>query len=95
MAYLCKYDGTRVDIDTPVSLQDAYRLLETDMVEVVSPRATPGIVFLCDEEGLLKPNWRDRINRHGCDLYGTAQHGHPIVGHIIVFATRREAKGWL
>lgn len=91
MAYIAKADGTTIPIGTPVTLEKAQEIVG-GYVEVVHPRHTPGCVFLCDEEGLLK---NKPINRHGCFLYGTGEiTDHPIVGDIIVFQTRKEAKGW-
>lgn len=91
MAYIARTDGRREPIETPVSLKRAQEIVG-GYVERVAPRKTPGILFLCDEEGLLK---NKPINQHGCMLYGTEDHGHPIVGDIIVFENRREAKGWV
>lgn len=93
MAYIARTNGKREPIDTPVSLEKAREIInvgEHGIVERVCPRATPGVVFLCDEEGLLK---NLPYNEHGHRLYGKGN--SPIVGDIIVFETRREAKGWL
>lgn len=40
----------------------------------------PSIIMLVDEEGLIKEL---PVNALGCALYGTPQHGHPIVGDLI------------
>lgn len=40
----------------------------------------PSLAFLVDEEGLLKGL---PVNMLGCTLYGTAEHGYPIVGDLI------------
>ena len=41
----------------------------------------PDIVMLVDEEGLLKGL---PVNIFGSVMYGTAEHGHPIVGDLIL-----------
>lgn len=88
MAYISRPDGSREPIKTPVSLEEAQRIVG-GYVERVAPKRTPGIMFLCDEEGLIKGK---PVNAHGCELYGPTS---PIVGTIIVFENRREARGWL
>lgn len=40
----------------------------------------PSMIMLVDEEGLLKEL---PVNALGCALYGTPQHGCPIVGDLI------------
>lgn len=40
----------------------------------------PSVIMLVDEEGLLKGL---PVNALGCALYGTPQHGYPIVGDLI------------
>ena len=42
---------------------------------------SPDIIMLVDEEGLLK---RLPMNVFGSFMYGTAEHGHPIVGDLIL-----------
>lgn len=42
---------------------------------------SPDIVMLVDEEGLLKGLPK---NMFGCVMYGTAEHGCPIVGDLIL-----------
>lgn len=51
-------------------------------IEVVLPRGLEyPFCFICNEEGLL----RDLpLNAIGSLWYGTLQHGHPIVGNIVV-----------
>lgn len=90
MAYIAKTDGTFADIALPVSLETAQEIVG-GYVERVIPRHTPGVVFLCDEEGLLKGK---PINARGCVLYGSS---NPIVGDIIVFESITEAvtAGWV
>ena len=91
MAYIAKTDGTREAIPTPVTLEQAKKVLG-GWVEKVTPRKSPGVVFLCNEEGLLKGL---PLNAHGCELYGTEDHGAPIVGDIIVFESMKEAHNWV
>ena len=47
----------------------------------VSYFGSPDIVMLVDEEGLLKGL---PVNTFGSVMYGTAEHGHPIVGDLIL-----------
>jgi hypothetical protein len=90
MATLVKADGTRTEIPVP-TLEEAQKLIG-GWVEVVHPKFTREVFFLCDEEGLLKDL---PINAHGCALYGTVLHGHPIAGDIIVIERKEPgAKKW-
>lgn len=82
MAYIARTDGTREQIAAP-NLKRAQEIVGGLVERVVVSE----IVFLCNEEGLLKKLPR---NDHGCLLHGTADHGEPIVGDIIVM-TRDEA----
>lgn len=90
MAFIARTDGTRDIIEMPLSLEKARELLKGAYIEVVRPKASPDVVFLCDEDGLAK---RLPLNVLGCELYGSWKNEHPIVGDIIVM-TRKEAKGW-
>lgn len=47
-----------------------------------TPTRIPGqcVSMLVDEEGLLKENI---ANPAGCYLYGTDEHGHPIMGNVL------------
>jgi hypothetical protein len=85
-AYVARTDGTQEPIDTPVSLEEAQKVVG-GYVERVCPRRTPGVIFLCNEEGLIRGL---PLNMHGVELYGG-----PIAGDIIVFRDRKAAKGWL
>jgi Domain of unknown function (DUF3846) len=88
MAYISYPDGRRSTVALPISLERAQEIVG-GYVERVAPKATPKIIFLCNEDGHSKGL---EINAHGSTLYG--QHGM-IVGTIIVFENRKEAKGWL
>lgn len=56
-------------------------------IEIVHPRGLPDpFVMIVNEEGLLMGL---RINRTGCALYGTKEHGQPIVGDIVIMK-----EGW-
>lgn len=51
-------------------------------IEVVHPRGLEDpFCFICNEEGLLKGL---PLNPIGCVWYRTFEHGHPIVGNIVV-----------
>lgn len=51
-------------------------------IEIVNPRGLKDpFCFICNEEGLLKGL---PINLIGSVWYGTLEHGHPIVGNIVV-----------
>lgn len=39
------------------------------------------VLMLVDEEGLIKGL---PVNQLGCIFYGTPEHGHPIVGDVIL-----------
>ena len=51
-------------------------------IETVHPRGLKfPYVMIVNEEGLLLGL---PLNPFGCKLYGTAQHGQPIVGNIVI-----------
>jgi len=53
------------------------------IVQAVYPKGLKDpYLFLCDEEGLLKE--KPVINFLGSWMYGTHEHGEPIVGDIII-----------
>lgn len=92
MATLYRPDGTHEEVPVPATYQEAQRLIG-GMVERVCPRAAPDVLFLRDEEGLLKGL---PLNEKGCELHGTAVHGQPIVGPIIVISWKEKgAWKWL
>lgn len=84
MAYIARADGTREDLPGVPDLESAKKIVG-GWVERVYPRLARDLMFLCDEEGLLKGK---PINLHGTELYGD-----PIVGDIVVM-TRNEGKAW-
>lgn len=56
-------------------------------IEVVHPRGLPQpYCMVVNEEGLLRGL---PYNAHGSLLYGTPDHGHPIVGDIVIMQ-----EGW-
>ena len=69
------------DIKEPV--HDNLRLLiGNDIVERVRPAGLDTDYVMCvDEDGLNKEL---DVNLCGCCLYGPAEHGHPIVGTIVI-----------
>lgn len=51
-------------------------------IEVVHPKGLPApFCMVVNEEGLLRGL---PLNLFGCILYGTARHGNPIVGDIVL-----------
>lgn len=51
-------------------------------IEVVHPHGLPDpYIMVVNEEGLLR---QLPLNPTGCVMYGTADHGHPIVGDIVI-----------
>ncbi len=51
-------------------------------IEVVHPKYLPeGLCMVIDDEGLLKGY---AINSIASILYGTPEHGHPIVGNAVI-----------
>lgn len=88
MAYIARADGSITPIDSKKVTPKVARDIVGGYVERVCPRKSPRVIFLCDEEGLLKGK---PVNAHGCDLYGPTS---PIVGDIIVF-DRNDAGGWI
>lgn len=56
-------------------------------IEHVRPRGLPDpLCMIVNEEGLLLDL---PVNPVGCVLYGTEEHGHPIVGDLVILA-----EGW-
>lgn len=57
-----------------------------EMIEIVRIRNeamnADNMIMVADEEGLFKPG--NRCNPVGSVLYGTMEHGHPIVGDILL-----------
>lgn len=53
---------------------------ETVHTQIMADYFTGPILMLVDEEGLMKGL---PVNDLGCCLYGTYQHGNPIVGDIV------------
>lgn len=63
----------------------------SDYIEIVHPEKLPrGYAMIVDEEGLLneKP-----VNIFGSWLYGTAKHGQPIVGDLLIMKESYGADG--
>jgi hypothetical protein len=88
MAILIKTDGTETHIPAPKDAEEAGKILG-GWVERVRPRYAPEVIFLCDEEGLLK---KLPVNAAGCLMYGPSS---PIVGDIIVMTNEEARKaGW-
>ena len=90
MAYIARADGTREDLAAArISLKEAQRIVG-GYVERVAPIHNRAVIFLCNEEGLLKGLPR---NDHGCELYGPSS---PVVGDIIVMSREEAAAAdWL
>ena len=63
-------------------LNTALREVVGDSIENVSPMYLQHpYCFVCNGDGLLLEL---PTNTAGCIMYGTAKHGHPIVGNIVV-----------
>lgn len=53
------------------------------LIEIVHPKYLPEeFCMVVNEEGLLQ---KLPLNLLGSVLYGTLEHGHPIVGNIVIF----------
>lgn len=60
-------------------------------IEVVHPRGLEHpFCFICNEEGLLRGL---PLNPIGSLWYGTLQHGHPVVGTIVVMKEGKTEEG--
>ncbi|MDL2287590.1 DUF3846 domain-containing protein [Eubacteriales bacterium OttesenSCG-928-G02] len=72
-------------IGTPVTL----KVLQQGVggwIEIVRPKWMPnGLLMIVDEEGMLKNSTR---NLFASFLYGTQDHGHPIVGDVCFVSER-------
>ena len=62
-----------------------------DWIELVEaePLAKDGLLMMIDEEGKLKPGGA-LINAIASALYGTEQHGDPIMGNAVIVRTTGE-----
>ena len=62
-----------------------------DWIELVEaePLAKDGLLMMIDEEGKLKPGGT-LINATASALYGTEQHGDPIMGNAVIVRTTGE-----
>lgn len=75
--YIMKANGDRIGLPEAVSIDIALaKEVVGGYVEVVRPRKTPSVIFLCNEEGHLQ---RLPLNDHASQLYGA-----PIAGDVIV-----------
>lgn len=84
-AYHVKATGDIIPLpDGKLTLEEAQKLVG-GYVERVFPRLHKDIMFLCDEEALLKHE--PRVNALGTVLYnaGTGMPPHPIAGDIVLF----------
>lgn len=64
------------------SMLDGLQNIVGGYIEIVRPRGMESpLCFICDEEGLLKDK---DINVFASFLYGTIDHGNPIVGDIVI-----------
>jgi hypothetical protein len=71
-----------VDVPADITCEWIARNIGCEWVEIVRPRRLPeGIIIVCDEEGLLKPN---ELNPVGSWFYESDKHGEPIVGNIMI-----------
>jgi hypothetical protein len=90
--YVAKADGTFHFATLDPEGQITYDYAKTVVggyVERVAPKATPSVIFLCNEEGHVH---RLPLNAHGGNLY---RHG-PVAGDIIVIPRKHRAtRGWL
>lgn len=94
MAILIKTDGRRLVVhpenETDFSIQELYRLIDTDMIEVINLQ--DGWLMIIDEEGKLKPervNQMNHVATHEAAL--VLQDGDYIAGHALV-CERKEFK---
>ena len=60
-----------------------YSVIGCEYIEVVHPVDLPfGMIMLVDEEGLIKSN--PLLNMEASAIYGTYEHGQPIVGNAMI-----------
>ena len=91
-AVLAKTSGEIRVLDVPENgnlLKWMYGAIGCDMIEIVRARnLKDGLVLVVDEEGLMKDV--PSINLYGSYLYGTLEHGQPIIGDMLIL---REFEG--
>ncbi len=76
-------DGTVTDVE--ITSENMLKVLQEAVggfIENVFPKQHMDVMFIANEEGLIR---NMPINPKGCELYGTAEHGHNIHGPIVVF----------
>ena len=92
MAYIAKADGTKEPIATPISLKQAQKAVGG----YVQRFFINGLPLLCDEEGLIKRKpLNERVTQMAQEAMASFAIAQPFVGDIIVFETKKEAKGWI
>lgn len=65
------------------TLEALYEMIGCDVIEIVHVKGLPkDCVMIVDEEGLLKG--RPSLNVIASYLYGTHEHGSPIVGNAVI-----------
>lgn len=79
----CKPDKDIFDIGREAIGCDWIELVEADLL------AKDGLLMMIDEEGKLRPGGA-LINATASALYGTAQHGDPIMGNAVIVRTTGE-----
>jgi len=76
------------------TLDVLHEMVCTDIVEVVHPKYLPEpYVMIVDENGLLREH--PVVNRIGSLLYGSFEHGHPIVGNVVFMKQDRADLLWM
>jgi len=86
---LFRADGTSQVLDHVPELEEAKKLVG-GWVERVCPKHAPNVIFLCNEEGLIR---QLPVNEVGCQLYGPYS---PICGDIVVIPRKvKGARKWL
>ena len=80
-------NGTVQTIDIPpLAMSDWYeKQIGCDIIEYVHPRNYPDWTLLIDGNGLLKDNLT--LNVLASVMYGTHEHGSPIVGNVLLVKT--------
>lgn len=86
MATLYLVDGTTKEVEPKnkkkgFELNELYKMLGCELIEIVYPRVNNGTIIVCDEEGTYKDN--PQINEKATKLFGWGD-SYPIVGNALV-----------
>lgn len=98
--YAVKINGGKPDINIVEKqegedmLRFCYKQIECDLIDIAPIKGlSEQYIMVCDDEGLLKD--QPCLNIVGSYLYGTQNHGNPIVGNVLIMKEGNADIQWL